>query len=364
MRAGSTAAAASADAAPPPASGLATLERLKWDNSFTRELPGDEIESNKVRQVTRMARPAALGRCAAGGARARPSPPLQQLPAPLAARGACPAWPPFLAQVHGAFYSYVSPTPTGTHPTTIISSPEVARLVGLDPSELGRAEFGQVFSGNGALPGTKPYAQCYGERALLPAGGGGPGRRHSERSTGRPGLASRLAGRQAGRQRCHRSAQPGSRKTSNCAAPAGPSHSRQMLLGSGSRCRARLAPTQRPALTFCPRHERHLPALPSPSALTTSGACPPCPHLLPSPRAAPARLCARRRAPVWDVGWAAGRRPCHLPGPGGERGGRALGAAAQGEPPLGCALEGVSQCGSEAAEGRGGGRAGQPSSQL
>lgn len=38
---------------------------------------------------------------------------------------------------------------------------------------------------------------------------------------------------------------------------------------------------------------------------------------------------------VWALGGPAGRRPCHLPGPGCERTGRTLGAAAQGEPWLG-----------------------------
>ncbi len=66
--------------------------------------------------------------------------------------------------MHGAFYSFVAPTPTGTEPRTVLASPDVARLIGLEPAELERPEFALVFSGNVPLPGTKgrSYAQCYG----------------------------------------------------------------------------------------------------------------------------------------------------------------------------------------------------------
>lgn len=95
-------------------SALSTLENLSFDNTFTTELPGDSSQENRVRQV------------------------------------------------QGAFFSYTNPSPTGTEPTTIASSPEVASLIGLDPAELDRPEFAMIFSGNAPLPASRPYAQCYG----------------------------------------------------------------------------------------------------------------------------------------------------------------------------------------------------------
>lgn len=93
---------------------LQTLEALNFDNTFTAELPGDKAIGNGTRQV------------------------------------------------HGAFYSYVTPTPTGTEPSTVACAPEVANLIGLDPEECERPEFPLIFSGNAPLPGSNPYAQCYG----------------------------------------------------------------------------------------------------------------------------------------------------------------------------------------------------------
>ncbi len=37
-------------------------------------------------------------------------------------------------------------------------------MIGLDPTECERPEFPLVFSGAAPLPGTQPYAQCYGKR--------------------------------------------------------------------------------------------------------------------------------------------------------------------------------------------------------
>jgi uncharacterized protein YdiU (UPF0061 family) len=68
-----------------------------------------------------------------------------------------------LLQVHNAFYSFVSPTPTDSLPVTVAYSAEVAQMVGLDPAECERPEFAAIFSGNAPLPqGPRPYAQCYG----------------------------------------------------------------------------------------------------------------------------------------------------------------------------------------------------------
>jgi len=93
---------------------LRPLEELKFDNSFTRELPGDSQTNGKIRQV------------------------------------------------HKALFSYVDPTPTSTEPYVVAYSEEVCNLLGLDPKECGRPEFAMVMSGQAPLPGTRPYAQCYG----------------------------------------------------------------------------------------------------------------------------------------------------------------------------------------------------------
>ena len=73
----------------------------------------------------------------------------------------------------------MAPTPTGTEPRTVLHSPEVARLVGLDPAEAERPEFALAFSGNISLPGTagRTYAQCYGGHQFGSWAGGcaGPG---------------------------------------------------------------------------------------------------------------------------------------------------------------------------------------------
>lgn len=98
---------------------LKTLETLKFSNTFTESLPGDADTTNSVRQV------------------------------------------------HGAFYSYVSPTPTNTEPQVVSYSSAVARLIGMEPSECHRPEFALIFSGNSPKNWSPqnfppPFAQCYG----------------------------------------------------------------------------------------------------------------------------------------------------------------------------------------------------------
>jgi uncharacterized protein YdiU (UPF0061 family) len=92
------------------------LEDLEVSHTFVDELPGDTDTSNKRRQV------------------------------------------------HGAFYSLVAPTPTGTQPGLVAFSPEVAAAIGLDAAEVQRPEFAAVMSGNAPIPNSagKTYAQCYG----------------------------------------------------------------------------------------------------------------------------------------------------------------------------------------------------------
>lgn len=99
----------------PTAGGSAScLEDLRWSPTFTQELPADPSAENRVRQV------------------------------------------------HGAMFSYVQPTPTGTEPNLVAFSASTSRLIGLEKSEAMRPEFAMVFSGNAPIPNTKTYAQCYG----------------------------------------------------------------------------------------------------------------------------------------------------------------------------------------------------------
>ncbi|PRW57632.1 seleno O isoform B [Chlorella sorokiniana] len=110
----SSAASTATGASSGSGAGLTTLEELQFDNTFTRELPADDSEVNRPRQV------------------------------------------------NGAIFSWVTPTPTGTEPTTIACSGAVARMIGLDPQECLRPEFALIFSGNAPLPQSRSYAQCYG----------------------------------------------------------------------------------------------------------------------------------------------------------------------------------------------------------
>ena len=51
-----------------------------------------------------------------------------------------------------------------TLPLQVAYSPEVAQMLGLDPSECERPEFAEIFAGNATLPATRgrTYSQCYG----------------------------------------------------------------------------------------------------------------------------------------------------------------------------------------------------------
>ena len=64
-------------------------------------------------------------------------------------------------QVHGALYSWVEPTPVSA-PRLIAYSPEVAALLGIDEAAIASPEFAQVFGGNALLEGMQPYAANYG----------------------------------------------------------------------------------------------------------------------------------------------------------------------------------------------------------
>ena len=90
-----------------------TLEALRFDNTFVRELPADPVADNYRRQVAR------------------------------------------------ACYSRVSPTPVGA-PHVLAFSPEVARLFDLSPDALTGGDAAALLSGNRVSAGMATYAACYG----------------------------------------------------------------------------------------------------------------------------------------------------------------------------------------------------------
>ena len=64
-------------------------------------------------------------------------------------------------QVMQACYSYVKPKSTA-NPSLIHASNELAEDLGLTQDDLKSEEFISIFSGNSVVPGTNPYAMCYG----------------------------------------------------------------------------------------------------------------------------------------------------------------------------------------------------------
>ncbi len=86
---------------------------LKFDNRFLQSLPGDANTANHSRQV------------------------------------------------HGAFWSRVTPTPVSA-PQLIAHSSEVASMLGLSEAEMHSPEVADALSGNGVLPGMETYATAYG----------------------------------------------------------------------------------------------------------------------------------------------------------------------------------------------------------
>ena len=90
-----------------------SVDTLRFDNRFVRELPGD------------------------------PDPEV---------------WP---RQVLGAMYSRVEPTAVAA-PRLIAYSAEVASLLGIAPETIATPRFAQVFGGNALLEGMEPYAANYG----------------------------------------------------------------------------------------------------------------------------------------------------------------------------------------------------------
>lgn len=64
-------------------------------------------------------------------------------------------------QVVQACYSFATPKST-SKPSIIHSSSELALDLGLNQDDLKSSEFQNIFTGNSVLPGTHPYAMCYG----------------------------------------------------------------------------------------------------------------------------------------------------------------------------------------------------------
>lgn len=64
-------------------------------------------------------------------------------------------------QVRSACYSYCTPKVTA-RPSLIHASEPMATTLGLNTTDIQSKEFLQAFSGNAILPGSKPYAMCYG----------------------------------------------------------------------------------------------------------------------------------------------------------------------------------------------------------
>ncbi|MFT7643789.1 MAG: hypothetical protein ACI9G1_005555, partial [Pirellulaceae bacterium] len=96
--------------AQPPA---LSLENLKFDNRFTRDLPADPVAENSRRQVM------------------------------------------------NACFSRVSPTQVA-QPQLVAFSQEVVDLLDLETAAAATDEFAQIFGGNSVLPGMDPFAMCYG----------------------------------------------------------------------------------------------------------------------------------------------------------------------------------------------------------
>ena len=90
-----------------------SMNPLRFDNAFVRDLPGDPELGSRLRQV------------------------------------------------HGALYSRVDPTPV-VAPRLIAHSPEVATLLGISEADVASPEFAQVFGGNALLDGMQAYAANYG----------------------------------------------------------------------------------------------------------------------------------------------------------------------------------------------------------
>ena len=67
----------------------------------------------------------------------------------------------FVRLVTNSCYSLVEPTVT-SKPSLITYSEELAELLRISPGKIGTENFTEVFAGNRTVPGSTPYAMCYG----------------------------------------------------------------------------------------------------------------------------------------------------------------------------------------------------------
>ncbi len=89
------------------------LDRLRFSNRFSRQLPADSIDENFCRQVS------------------------------------------------GALFSRVQPTPVKA-PSLLALSVDVAELIGLSAADCDQQQLARILSGNELLPGMDPHASVYG----------------------------------------------------------------------------------------------------------------------------------------------------------------------------------------------------------
>lgn len=71
---------------------------------------------------------------------------------------------PVCLKVDNAFWSAASPTATQTDPYLVAFSQEMAEELELDPADITRSLFAEVFTGNAPIPGSssQTYAMRYG----------------------------------------------------------------------------------------------------------------------------------------------------------------------------------------------------------
>lgn len=102
------------------------------------------------------------------------------------------------ARLPPSFFTRLAPSGLSS-PYMVGASEEVARMIGLDPTEFGRPEFAEVFAGNRLLPGSDSLAAVYsGHQFGVWAGQLGDGRAHLLGGVSTPGGALELQLKGAG----------------------------------------------------------------------------------------------------------------------------------------------------------------------
>lgn len=134
------------------------MQDLQVSSSYTSELPGDAETQNMLRQAR------CFTACIGQLVLASLDHIQRQAGCSLLSPGAAELSAVHLVQVHKAFWSPVSPTSTSTEPYLVAYSQEMAEELGLDPAEVTKPHFAEVFTGNAPIPGsqTPTYAMRYG----------------------------------------------------------------------------------------------------------------------------------------------------------------------------------------------------------